>query len=80
MKTIRQLFSSILLALLLTINSIAPAWAFGGFYVSGANGLVSDRTSQVIIARSGEDTVLTMANDFRECEKFRPSSAGTGDN
>jgi hypothetical protein len=65
MKTIHQLFCSILLAFLLTMNSIAPAWAFGGFYVSGINKPVSNRTSQVIIARSGEDTVLTMATDFQ---------------
>jgi hypothetical protein len=65
MKPIYQFFTSTLLALLLAVNLISPAWAFGGFYVGGANGQIHNRTAQVIIARQGENTVLTMANDFQ---------------
>jgi hypothetical protein len=65
MNPIRQLLTIVLLALLLVVNSIAPAWAFGGFYVGGASGQIFNRASQVIIARQGENTVLTLASDFR---------------
>ncbi|MEM8604954.1 MAG: DUF2330 domain-containing protein [Cyanobacteria bacterium P01_H01_bin.121] len=41
-----------------------PAFAFCGFYVSKADASLYNQASQVIIARDGDRTVLTMANDF----------------
>jgi hypothetical protein len=65
MKTIHHIFTSILLSLVFLIANIAPAWAFCGFYVGGANAQLFNKASQVIIARQDEKTVLTMANDFQ---------------
>jgi len=50
----------------LTIWAIAaPAEAFCGFYVAKADSQLFNRASQVIIAREGPRTVLTMANDYQ---------------
>jgi hypothetical protein len=65
MKPFHQLLISIVLAVVLAMTSIAPAWAFCGFYVGGANAQLFNKASQVIIARQSEKTVLTMANDFQ---------------
>jgi hypothetical protein len=65
MKPIRQILTSLLLTLVLLSTSMAPAWAFCGFYVGGANAQLFNKSSQVIIARQDEKTVLTMANDFQ---------------
>jgi hypothetical protein len=65
MKTIHHIFTSILLSLVFLIANMAPAWAFCGFYVGGANAQLFNKASQVIIARQDEKTVLTMANDFQ---------------
>ncbi len=65
MNTLRQLLTSLVLAISIAMTSIAPAWAFCGFYVGGANAQLFNKASQVIIARQGEKTVLTMANDFQ---------------
>ncbi|HAN47232.1 MAG TPA: DUF2330 domain-containing protein [Cyanobacteria bacterium UBA8156] len=43
----------------------APAEAFCGFYVAKADSQLFNRASQVIIAREGPRTVLTMANDYQ---------------
>ena len=51
------LFASILLS--------QPAWAFCGFYVSKADSNLYNKASEVVIARDGEKTVLTMANDYQ---------------
>jgi hypothetical protein len=46
--------------------AIAPkAWAFCGFYVAKADSSLYNQASQVAIARSGNRTVLTMANDYQ---------------
>jgi hypothetical protein len=59
----------ILLTLLLTFVAIIGftqnAWAFCGFYVAKADSKLYNQASQVIIARDGERTILTMANDFQ---------------
>jgi hypothetical protein len=64
MKSLRWL-----IPLLLTVVSVlcfAPAaWAFCGFYVAKADSKLYNQASQVIIARDGNRTVLTMANDFQ---------------
>jgi hypothetical protein len=42
-----------------------PARAFCGFYVAKADTTIFNNASQVAIARDGDRTVMTMANDFR---------------
>lgn len=59
-----------LLALLIsTLMSWAwitqPSWAFCGFYVAQADSQLYNQASQVIIARDGDRTILTMANDYQ---------------
>jgi Na+-translocating ferredoxin:NAD+ oxidoreductase RnfD subunit len=41
------------------------AFAFCGFYVAKADGTLKNKTSQVIVVRDGEKTVITMYNDFK---------------
>src|SRR5437868_4910398 len=41
------------------------AMAFCGFYVSKADGTLKNKTSQVILVRDGNKTVITMFNDFQ---------------
>ncbi len=54
------------LATLMALFAGAPAaLAFCGFYVAQANGDLYNQASQVIIARDGDRTVLTMANDYQ---------------
>ncbi len=55
---------SLLLAGLIFFTGISPAWAFCGFYVAKADSKLYNKTSQVAIARSGDRTILTMANDY----------------
>lgn len=63
MKPIRGL---ILVLVLLASFAIMPAaWAFCGFYVAKADASLYNQASQVIIARDGDRTVLTMANDYQ---------------
>jgi len=51
---------------LIAVLCFAPtAWAFCGFYVSKADTKLYNQASQVVIARDGDRTVLTMANDFQ---------------
>lgn len=64
MKPLRILCSC-LLAVTIFIVGIQPAWAFCGFYVAKADTNLYNQASQVIIARDGERTVLTMANDYQ---------------
>ena len=42
-----------------------PAAAFCGFYVTKADTQLFNKASQVVLARDGDRTVMTMANDFR---------------
>ena len=52
--------------LVLSVLTIAhPAAAFCGFYVSKADTALFNKSSQVVLARDGDRTVLTMANDFQ---------------
>ena len=64
MKLIRGLLA-ILLTAILGIFLAKPAWAFCGFYVGKADANLYNKASQVIIARQGNRTVLTMANDYQ---------------
>ncbi len=62
-------FFRVLMPLLLAVVAVfcfAPAaWAFCGFYVAKADTKLYNKASQVVIARNGDRTVLTMANDFQ---------------
>ncbi|ERN41433.1 hypothetical protein KR51_00020050 [Rubidibacter lacunae KORDI 51-2] len=60
-RIVRALGFAIAIALLVA----APARAFCGFYVSQANAELYNQASQVIIARDGDRTILTMANDYQ---------------
>jgi hypothetical protein len=53
-------------AVALALAAGAPdAAAFCGFYVAKADARLFNRASQVVLVRSEDKTVLTMANDFR---------------
>lgn len=64
MKSTRLLLASFLLLAILVFNS-QPALAFCGFYVAKADSSLYNQASQVIIARDGQRTVLTMSNDYQ---------------
>lgn len=64
MKPLRILLA-LLLALVILVGYAPTAWAFCGFYVAKADTKLYNKASQVAIARDGERTVLTMANDFQ---------------
>ncbi len=64
MKIFRILFSC-LLTVAIFIFGIKPALAFCGFYVAKADSSLYNQASQVIIARDGNRTVLTMSNDYQ---------------
>jgi hypothetical protein len=52
-------------AFLLLVFAGSDVWAFCGFYVSKADGTLTNKTSQVILVRDGDRTVITMSNDFK---------------
>jgi hypothetical protein len=64
MKELR-LFMPLVSALLAVLCFAPTAWAFCGFYVAKADTKLYNQASQVILARDGNRTVLTMANDFQ---------------
>ena len=64
MKLLRILLASCLSIAILTFN-IQPVLAFCGFYVAKADSSLYNQASQVIIARDGQRTVLTMSNDYK---------------
>lgn len=64
MKKLSQLKLLVVIGLL-GILAASPVWSFCGFYVSKADVKLFNKASQVIIARDGQRTVLTMANDFQ---------------
>ena len=45
-------------------GAVTPAQAFCGFYVAESNAKLFNHSSQVVIARDGDHTVLTLANDY----------------
>jgi hypothetical protein len=53
------------LTLAFVIATTPPASAFCGFYVGKADGKLFNEASQVILARDGERTVISMRNDFQ---------------
>jgi hypothetical protein len=64
MKLIR-IFLITLLFCAISWVFVAKAWAFCGFYVAKADSKLYNQASQVAIARNGNRTVLTMANDYQ---------------
>lgn len=56
------LAASVPLALL---GAHVPAEAFCGFYVAKADAQLFNKASKVVVARSGERTVVTMASDYQ---------------
>lgn len=63
-KIVRFLLSCLLIGVIF-IFGIKPALAFCGFYVAKADSSLYNRASQVIIARNGQRTILTMSNDYQ---------------
>ncbi len=65
----KSLIFKIMIGLLSAIAAFVfnptTAVAFCGFYVAQADGDLYNQASQVIIARDGDRTVLTMANDYQ---------------
>ena len=49
----------------LALGSAPAAWSFCGFYVAKADAELWNEASEVVIARDGERTVLTMSNDYK---------------
>lgn len=64
MKILQKLIALICLAIAF-FSLTKPAWAFCGLYVAKADTNLYNKASQVIIARNGDRTILTMANDFQ---------------
>ena len=64
MKLIKFMLALMLVAVL-TFISAEPALAFCGFYVAKADTQLYNQASQVVIARDGDRTILTMANDYQ---------------
>jgi Na+-translocating ferredoxin:NAD+ oxidoreductase RnfD subunit len=59
-------FTKKLAAFIILASMIShEAMAFCGFYVSKADGTLKNKTSQVILVRDGNRTVITMYNDFK---------------
>ncbi|WP_338847146.1 DUF2330 domain-containing protein [Massilia sp. W12] len=52
-------------AMLLSAILASPAHAFCGFYAGKADASLFNRASQVILARDGERTVISMQNDYQ---------------
>lgn len=64
-------FKGLIISLIGVLLLTQPAWAFCGFYVAKADTELYNQASQVIIARDGDRTVLTMANDYQgEAQDF----------
>ena len=54
-----------LLIIVLFITVAPMLFSFCGFYVSKADGTLKNKTSQVILVRDGNKSVITMYNDFK---------------
>jgi hypothetical protein len=60
-----QMKKKTIAAFLLLVFASSDVWAFCGFYVSKADGTLTNKTSQVILVRDGDRTIITMSNDFK---------------
>jgi len=61
----KSFFKKMAASLLMMAMITHEAAAFCGFYVSKADGTLKNKTSQVILVRDGNRTVITMYNDFQ---------------
>jgi hypothetical protein len=69
-KTASRLKSGVAAGAILALAALAgPAWAFCGFYVAQADAKLFNKSSKVVLARDGEKTALTMANDYQGAPK-----------
>ncbi len=64
MKIFRFL-AAVLLVFAISFSWVPNAWGFCGFYVAKADTKLYNQASQVIIARDGSRTILSMANDYQ---------------
>ncbi|TAF03826.1 MAG: DUF2330 domain-containing protein [Nostocales cyanobacterium] len=62
---LNRLFTYLLITFFAVLSFAPTALAFCGFYVAKADTKLYNQASQVVIAREGNKTVLTMANDFQ---------------
>jgi hypothetical protein len=69
MLNLTRIIFSLCLAFLFVFSNATQALAFCGFYVGGADAKLFNKASQVVIARNGDRTILTMANDFQGAVK-----------
>ncbi|MBW4577335.1 MAG: DUF2330 domain-containing protein [Aphanothece sp. CMT-3BRIN-NPC111] len=60
-----RILKTLLIAFIAIVCFAPNAWGFCGFYVAKADTKLYNKASQVVIARDGSRTVLTMANDFQ---------------
>ena len=68
---IPRILSAVCLSVIVLLFNIQPVLAFCGFYVAKADSSLYNQASQVIIARDGDRTVVTMSNDYQgEVEDF----------
>ncbi|MEQ9482624.1 DUF2330 domain-containing protein [Coleofasciculus sp. F4-SAH-05] len=65
MKKLLQVLIALFLAVFAIMIFAPKALAFCGFYVAKADTQLYNQASQVIIARDGDRTILTMANDYQ---------------
>ena len=70
MKIVRQMVAvAVSIALVLSFGGMARA--FCGFYVGKADADLFNRASQVILARDGDRTIITLSNDYEgELDEF----------
>jgi hypothetical protein len=65
-RTASRLKAGVAAGALLALAVLAgPAWAFCGFYVAQADAKLFNKSSKVVLARDGEKTAITMANDYQ---------------
>ncbi|AFY71753.1 Protein of unknown function DUF2330 [Thalassoporum mexicanum PCC 7367] len=64
MRLLRTCLAAIAVCLIF-LTAAPAAWAFCGFYVSKADAKLYNQASQVVLARDGDRTILTMANDYQ---------------
>ena len=70
MKIVRQM-AAVAVAIALVFSFGSMARAFCGFYVGKADANLFNRASQVILARDGDRTVITLSNDYEgELDEF----------
>lgn len=60
-----QVWKTVLVAFLVLVLCVPAAQAFCGFYVAKADSKLYNQASQVVIAKDGNRTILTMANDYQ---------------